>query len=676
MNIKNNINTTGATIWFVFLAFLPIFLPAQQNCNLPVPPGLTCDTAPVLCQLDGYCSTTVNSNVQPAPGPFCGQIENAHWIKFAAGSTEISLQISPSDCGNGLQGHIYQTPDCNQFTAVSNCYDISGVADFVLTATNLTIGEIYTLLIDGKGGDVCEYELTLLDGETTTPAYALAGNDDFICPGEVKLLNGINNLPDPNIIFEWSSTDGNLLNGIHSLQPTIGAGGTYYLTSTDTLLDCSFTDSVVIELAMPPVIDFETPEKISCLTNQEVVVDATNSIVFPTVEIQWSDPDGNSLPQDELSLTVDAPGSYTLLLLDTQTGCSDSQIIVVEADLDTPVAEAGISGELNCLLEEIQLDGTQSSAGPQFEIIWSTDAGQFVEGENTLTPIVNKPGIYSLLIRNTENGCEDTDEVTITENAAFPQGVVLSTTNPCFGQTDGAVTIESVINGNAPFSYALEPPEFRSDPTFLNVQPGAYQLTVQDAIGCEWDSLIVITELPEFVLDLGDDQDFFLGEHFDISVQTNQLESNLAEIIWTPSTGLDCTGCLEPSVQPFESMEYQLQLVDQNGCTASDVLRFNLKERPHVFLPNAFSPNSDGMNDSFYVQADEAVVEILNFKVFNRWGALVFDRNGFRPNDPGLGWQGTFKGKPLETGIFTFFAKVALVGGKEEVYSGDVMLTR
>ena len=81
----------------------------SQTCNTPEAPGLTCSSAPVLCNLDGYCSTTPSSNPGGDPGPFCGFIENAHWLKFVAGSSNISIEVSPSNCINGLQGQIFFT---------------------------------------------------------------------------------------------------------------------------------------------------------------------------------------------------------------------------------------------------------------------------------------------------------------------------------------------------------------------------------------------------------------------------------------------------------------------------------------------------------------------------------------------------------------------------------------
>ena len=95
-----------------------------------------------------------------------------------------------------------------------------------------------------------------------------------------------------------------------------------------------------------------------------------------------------------------------------------------------------------------------------------------------------------------------------------------------------------------------------------------------------------------------------------------------------------------------------------------------------VTIPNLFSPNHDNINDVFYIQANSRIAEVSGFRVFNRWGGLVFEQSNFLPNDPANGWDGTVSGKDVEPGVFVYWVKVLTVDGQEEIITGDVTLIR
>lgn len=661
-----------ATFFAVFLCNC-IF---SQNCNIPYPPGLDCEDAPVLCVLDGYCSTTVNSNPGIAPPSFCGQIENAHWLKFVAGSNNLSLEVTPSNCNLGLQGQIYSTDDCDNFTAVSNCFDQNNLAIFVLDAENLIIGQTYTILLDGKGGDVCDYELAVLDGDIQVPEMAEAGEPVQLCPNEVVFLNGMGSEAGSNVVYQWLTSDGNIVSGENTLTPGIDSPGTYFLEVRDTLANCEDVDFVTIELSNPPIATIEEPEILNCITNMTVTLDATNSTTFPSVDIQWRDANGAIMSSDDLTLEVVNGGTYYLLLNDFDTGCSSTDSVTVIADLNTPVANAGEDRELNCLASQIEINGMQSSTGNGFVYNWETDTGNFLSGKNSLTPVVDAAGTYTLTVSNTENGCEAIDEVVINLNEEVPQGADISIKNPCFGEAAGSIVINNVTGGNPPYAYSLDNTFFTGNPNFQSVEVGKYPLTIRDAIGCEWSTEVIITQLDEFVLDLGRDHEIFLGDSFQINTRTNRDITQLDVINWYPDTALSCNNCLEPWARPFESIVYHLELVDKDGCKASDQFLVTVDETPRVYFPNIFSPNNDGSNDFFYIFGGQEVAQVVEFQVFNRWGALMFETKNSLPNDAGLGWDGTFNGKLSETGVYVYAAKVLLIDGRVESFFGDVMLMR
>ena len=91
--------------------------------------------------------------------------------------------------------------------------------------------------------------------------------------------------------------------------------------------------------------------------------------------------------------------------------------------------------------------------------------------------------------------------------------------------------------------------------------------------------------------------------------------------------------------------------------------------------PNAFSPNGDGANDYFTVYGGIDVEEVVNFQIFNRWGGLVFSNKNFQPNDDLIGWDGFFKGKNVNTGVYVYTADILFKDGITERFSGNISVT-
>ena len=99
--------------------------------------------------------------------------------------------------------------------------------------------------------------------------------------------------------------------------------------------------------------------------------------------------------------------------------------------------------------------------------------------------------------------------------------------------------------------------------------------------------------------------------------------------------------------------------------------------RRNVFVPNVFSPNADGINDLLVIFTGPDVTSTISYwRIFDRWGALVSESFDIRPGDPDAGWDGTFRGQPLNPGVYVWIAEVVWSDGVRDVLYGDVTLTR
>lgn len=117
-------------------------------------------------------------------------------------------------------------------------------------------------------------------------------------------------------------------------------------------------------------------------------------------------------------------------------------------------------------------------------------------------------------------------------------------------------------------------------------------------------------------------------------------------------------------------------MTDIFGCTAFAPVTIYVDRRSKIYAPNVFSPNGDGENDQFTLFSSSSVDRILELKIFNRWGELVFENGNFDPGIEELGWDGTFKGIAVNPAVFAWYARVRLIDGTERIIKGDVTVVR
>ena len=167
------------------------------------------------------------------------------------------------------------------------------------------------------------------------------------------------------------------------------------------------------------------------------------------------------------------------------------------------------------------------------------------------------------------------------------------------------------------------------------------------------------------------------GELADIYPQITVDSASLVAFDWQTVADLPCPGCVvQLDLDLKESTQFFLSIKDENGCTAEDRLTIFINKERNIYVPNAFSPNGDGDNDFFYIFADQSVEEIKSFIVFNRWGESVFEVYGSQPNDPRWGWDGTYRGQPVNTAVYVWMAEVEFANGDVEIIKGDVVIMR
>jgi len=223
------------------------------------------------------------------------------------------------------------------------------------------------------------------------------------------------------------------------------------------------------------------------------------------------------------------------------------------------------------------------------------------------------------------------------------------------GENSGLIAITNPVGGTAPYRYALENQNFGMLPEINNLSAGTYTVVMQDDNGCEkiFDQ-IIINNPPEVTVNLQSDRTINLGD----TVMLKATANRQVTFEWFSTDSLDCLDCATVIGRPFSTANYSVRVTDEvTGCTAEDAITVAVLQSRKLFVPTAFSPNGDGINDVLSLAGGPNINRILRFEIYARDGARIFAQQNFQLSD-NVGWDGEFDRQKLSTGVFIYFAEV------------------
>lgn len=272
-------------------------------------------------------------------------------------------------------------------------------------------------------------------------------------------------------------------------------------------------------------------------------------------------------------------------------------------------------------------------------------------------------------------GCDSivTLDLTIVPDMGI-QAEVTTTGPVCFGETGGSIMIENLSGGYLPYNFVIDSEIMTDLPLITNLLAGNYEVLIQDRFGCNLTLEALIENPEQFIIELGPDWSIQLGESVEIEAMVND---ELIASTWSPEVEGCALNCLGFEIFPTNSQYYYLTAVSDDECVAVDSVFIEVEKIRKVYIPNVFSPNFDGINDYFApIVIAPNVESIQSFQVFNRWGAVVYEGRDFISGASSSGWDGTFKGKPANVGVYVYLAEIRFLDGELIQYSGDVLLLR
>jgi gliding motility-associated-like protein len=348
-------------------------------------------------------------------------------------------------------------------------------------------------------------------------------------------------------------------------------------------------------------------------------------------------------------------------------GCSDTLQASIYPIL--PLANAG-PDTVVCPERPITI-GTPAASG--FTYNWSP--ANFLSDSLVAQPVgmPPQPASYILTVTSTESGCIDKDTLNI---AVFqPIAVAVSPdATICEGQSVNLQATGSAVQ------YVWSPAQGLSRASIANPVAAPKTTTTYRVVGfdghaCFTDTgLIKVVVNPKPRVDVGPDITMATGSTYNFSPVTQN--GPIVSWKWSPGNDLSCADCATPVAAITRSRTYYATVTNEFGCVAADSM--NIKtfcSNTQVFIPNAFSPDGDGMNDVLMVRG-KGIAQVRSFRIFTRWGELVFERANFQPNDPAFGWDGRLRGKTGPAEVYVYTADVVCENDLINTYKGNVTLLK
>ena len=201
--------------------------------------------------------------------------------------------------------------------------------------------------------------------------------------------------------------------------------------------------------------------------------------------------------------------------------------------------------------------------------------------------------------------------------------------------------------------------------TAKGLDSGAYSVQISSQYGCDTTLTFSISNLVQpAVIALPSDTTIRYGDSIMLTA------TGALFYAWSPSGSLDSANKSSPIARPLKPTIYEVIGIGANGCEDTAYVKVELDYTMPDFVPNAFSPNGDGLNDMFRISGI-TYQKVAAFRIFNRFGQEIFSTT-----DGQQGWDGTQNGKPCDIGTYYYFIQLDYPDGKRKVYKGDVLLLR
>jgi gliding motility-associated-like protein len=480
-------------------------------------------------------------------------------------------------------------------------------------------------------------------------AIANAGRDTFICKGQNSTVLQASG----GISYQWTPTTG--LSNPNSPAPVASPGNTTPYIVAVAVAGCSATrkDTVIITVRDLPPTNLTNDTLICSIDTMQLRTNAAGTFVWtPNYNI-------SNLTSPNPLISPDVPTRYFVRLTDP-FGCVNTDSVFVDVKLFVTI-NAGTDTTI-CRTDGFKLNTTSDALSYQ----WSPSA--YLDDDKAKQPVATPtvPEITYTVIGNIGK-CQSRDVITI-KTAPYPIPDAGIEARVCYG-------VSTQLSASGGRNYSWSPAVFLNNPNIANptvVNPTVtttYKVAVTDVLGCPkpvTDSVTVFVRNPVQATTGVIDTSIVIGE-------TLQMNGSGGEVYsWSPAIWLSNPSVPNPLASPEDDIEYKLTVTTvPEGCIGRDTLKVKVfKVPPSFYVPTAFSPNGDGLNEVLRPKA-LGMKSVKYFRVFNRAGQLLF-----ATTERNKGWDGTYKGNPQDPGTYVWAAEGVTYKGESIVRKGTAVLIK
>jgi gliding motility-associated-like protein len=471
----------------------------------------------------------------------------------------------------------------------------------------------------------------------TTPTVTVNPTNSNICAGSSVTITATGNAPN----YSWIPATG--LSNTNSQTVSASPLSTTQYTVVGYNGTCSDSAFTTVNVFNPITISLNFTDSTICAMNTVTLTagGAPNYSWFPASGLNTTN--GSTVNASPTTTT-----NYTVV--GYNNACSDTGIIKITV---TPPINLSVTATENIICSGKQTTLTATANATTFS--WYPSNG--LTGNNTATVLASPLTSQTYTVTAISGNCSETATINIQVLTSLTVMANASPTSVCKGES-------AVINASGATNYTWI--NANSTNATVSVSPTTTTTyTVIGNIGTCYDSAFVtinVYNLP--VITAEKDQSIALGTETTISA-TGGISYQ-----WTPSTGIvSCSSCSTAIIKPESTTTYTVTGTDANGCKNSATVTITVDENYVIYIPSAFSPNNDGENDVFYVRGRG--IKELKLLIFNSWGEKIFESLS-----PSIGWDGTRKGIPLNSGVFIYQVSGTFYNGQSFNQKGDISLIR
>jgi gliding motility-associated-like protein len=437
------------------------------------------------------------------------------------------------------------------------------------------------------------------------------------------------------------------------------SSGTYQISLTSTnSKGCIDTVFKTINVRDKPIINLPFKDTLICS------IDTLQLIANATGNFSWT-PNYNISNVNSSSPLVYPTDTTTYVLTVNDGGCINKDSIKVNV-LTFIKVDAGRDSAI-CQTDTFRLHPTSYA----LSYLWTASTG--IPVAPVKYPLI-QPLVYTKYYVTANLGkCQDRDSVAINP-VPYPQVSATNVSPICFGNK---IQLHANVVGS---NFFWTPTNTLLNPTTLNPIAGpskttAYIITATDTIGCPKpvSDTILVEVVPIVSVYAGRDTSVVRNQPLQLLVTTSNIPVT-STYKWTPNIGLNNDTIPNPIATlniTADSIKYKIRVTRPEGCFGEDEIVVRVfSTEPDIFVPTGFTPNHDGKND-ILKPITVGITRLDYFRIYNRWGQLVFETNEFEK-----GWDGTLNGIEQASGTFVFVTQGVDYKGKVVFRKGTCVLIR